>query len=587
MAGRMVKKHLLGIVLLFGSIAPGGLSAGNLERVLMPGDVIAAHAKTESNCSACHQAFDKSSQSALCGNCHKDIAADIRARKGFHGRAGRQECKSCHTDHKGRTARIVKLDTKTFRHDQTDFILSGGHKTAACTACHVKPAKYRDAPSACIACHRKDDAHKASLGTDCARCHGSEDWKQARFDHAGAGFTLRGRHATVECVGCHVGPLDQQKLPQTCVGCHKADDAHKGGLGATCGNCHTESGWRETRFDHSKTGYPLLGRHLQADCSGCHRTPNVYQGAAKTCMGCHKSDDRHLGTLGTDCQACHQPQAWKPARGFDHAKTRFPLIGKHQQAACLGCHAAPDRYHDTARACVDCHRKDDTHKGRNGDQCASCHDAKSWTTASFDHSRLTKFPLLGAHGRTACTSCHTGYLYKDKLDTRCIACHRDEDAHKGKLGESCERCHSAEDWKKAEVDHDATSFPLLGQHRSATCAACHKTQAFDETPEKCSGCHADDDVHQGRMGAQCETCHSARDWRLWDFDHAKRTSFAITGAHIVLKCESCHVLQKVNSLKLSDTCGSCHTGDDIHNGSFGMSCERCHSTTSFKDALKR
>ncbi|MFM6989652.1 MAG: hypothetical protein ACKOXG_13460, partial [Arenimonas sp.] len=68
MAGRMVKKHLLGIVLLFGSIAPGGLSAGNLERVLMPGDLIAAHAKTEPNCSACHQAFDKSSQSALCGN---------------------------------------------------------------------------------------------------------------------------------------------------------------------------------------------------------------------------------------------------------------------------------------------------------------------------------------------------------------------------------------------------------------------------------------------------------------------------------------------------------------------------------------
>jgi hypothetical protein len=575
---------------LFATILMAGCTmalASDLEKVLMPGEVIAAHAKTESTCSACHQAFKKASQSALCGSCHKDVAADVRAGKGFHGKAGRQECKSCHTDHKGRAAKIVKLDTKTFRHDQTDFNLAGAHKTAVCTACHAKPAKFRDAPSACVACHRKEDAHKAALGTDCARCHNTADWKQARFDHAGTGFILRGKHATAQCSACHAGPLAQQKLADTCIGCHRPDDVHKGTMGPSCSNCHVETGWRETRFDHSKTGYPLLGRHLQAECSGCHKTPNVYRGAPKACISCHKADDRHAGTLGTDCQSCHQPQAWKPSRGFDHARTRFPLIGKHQQAACLGCHAAPDKYHNTPQACIDCHRKDDTHKGRNGIQCASCHDAKSWKTTSFDHARLTKFPLLGAHGRTACTSCHKGDLYKDKLDMRCVACHRSEDPHKGKLGESCERCHAAENWKTVKVDHDATAFPLIGQHRTASCSACHKTALYTDAPKKCAGCHAEQDVHKGRMGSQCETCHSARDWRLWDFDHAKRTSFALTGAHTTLKCEACHNSQANVNLDLPNMCGSCHTGDDIHNGSFGVNCARCHTTASFSEALKQ
>jgi hypothetical protein len=561
-------------------------SAAGLETVLMPGEVVQAHAKTESTCSACHQTFDKAAQPKLCMACHKEIASDVKARRGFHGRLTSSACRTCHTEHKGRQFNIVKLDAKTFRHDQTDFVLLGAHKTTTCNFCHLPNKKFRDAPSACIGCHRKDDFHKATMGSDCAKCHSSTDWKQARFNHADTGFILRGKHSTAKCAACHTPALGQSKLVKECVGCHKGDDVHKGSMGPACSSCHSENSWRETRFDHSKTGFALTGKHLDTQCTGCHKQANVFRGAPTQCFGCHQSDDMHKGSLGNDCKACHQPQAWKPSRGFDHAKTRFPLIGKHRDAACLGCHKTPTHFRGIAGKCIDCHLKDDTHKGKNGSECASCHSAESWKTSSFDHSRMTKFPLLGGHGKISCQSCHKGDLHKEKLDMRCVSCHRVKDPHKGRLGDKCDGCHNSELWTKVQVDHNLTAFPLLGQHRITECKSCHVDQTFRGTPTACIACHKKNDKHSGGFGERCDACHSARDWRLWEFDHDKKTQFALLGAHSSLKCESCHNNSRGRHIALSKACGSCHSGDDIHNGSFGMQCDRCHNSTSFKDIAR-
>ena len=46
--------------------------------------------------------------------------------------------------------------------------------------------------------------------------------------------------------------------------------------GIDCGNCHTPASWQMTGgktgqgFDHSRTGFPLTGRHDSAACNQCH-----------------------------------------------------------------------------------------------------------------------------------------------------------------------------------------------------------------------------------------------------------------------------------------------------------------------------
>ena len=67
-----------------------------------------------------------------------------------------------------------------------------------------------------------------------------------------------------------------------------------------------------------------------------------------------------------------------------------------------------------------------------------------------------------------------------------------------------------------------TSFPLLGLHRLVSCAQCHATLALTGA-DSVHRCHTHDDVHHGGLGSKCESCHSANDWALWRFDHAKQT----------------------------------------------------------------
>src|SRR3990172_8460265 len=188
------------------ALTPAATMAVDVERFLMPGPLIQGHAKYERECARCHEAFRKGAQRTLCLNCHKDIAADVAAARGFHGRSKdvkETECKRCHTDHKGRGADIVRLDREVFDHTVTDFRLEGAHKKVACTQCHATKAKYRDAPSTCIGCHKAHYPHRGRLGEACADCHGQQTWGGGKFNHDATKFPLRGKHRKVTCASCH------------------------------------------------------------------------------------------------------------------------------------------------------------------------------------------------------------------------------------------------------------------------------------------------------------------------------------------------------------------------------------------------
>ena len=65
-------------------------AAFTLKSLIMPGQVIAAHASIEDKCESCHESDDTKKQAELCYVCHKEIRADHVSKSGLHGRDRRR-----------------------------------------------------------------------------------------------------------------------------------------------------------------------------------------------------------------------------------------------------------------------------------------------------------------------------------------------------------------------------------------------------------------------------------------------------------------------------------------------------------------
>lgn len=498
--------------------------AASIESLISPGKLIKGHAKFDHQCSKCHDRFHRTRQRVLCLDCHKEIRKDINDHTGYHGRMPtirHQACKSCHTDHKGRNADIVKLDKLTFDHSFTDFKLRGQHSKVACGECHKRGKKYSKAPHACYSCHANDSPHT------------------------------------------------EKKMGKSFK---------------KCGSCHNANHWRSVKFDHDKTRFRLTGGHRKVACSSCH-VNEQYVKTPKTCYACHQLDDVHQGSNGTNCKKCHTTKSWKKLSFNHNTDTDFPLRGRHADVACEDCHTKDPYKVKIKSTCISCHRHDDKHAGRFGPKCQNCHNASSWSKILFDHDE-TKFKLKGKHVHVECTACHkqNANVYKVKLKMNCYSCHKLDDVHKGQLGKHCENCHSENGWrKKVRFDHDLTKFPLIGLHAVVPCEECHLSSSYKDAPMACYSCHKKDDTHKGKLGQNCDLCHTPNSWKVWRFDHNTQTQFKLTGKHKDVHCYSCHSVAVKKIESTPRTCINCHSADDVHNGEFGPRCDRCHTTTSFKD----
>jgi hypothetical protein len=508
---RHVRPFLALVAVMLGSLASQGVLAASIETLIMPGKLTSAHAKYEGQCSQCHDRANRDRQAALCMNCHKDVAADVRAHAGFHGRLpaiDSAQCKACHTEHIGRDADIVRLTRPTFDHSKTDFALAGAHAAVDCSACHRPGRKFRETPSGCVDCHKSADPHGGKLGPSCGSCHDTSTWAKARFDHDRTKFVLRDAHRSVTCAACHAGNR-YAGTPTACASCHSPDDVHRGARGPDCASCHTTIAWKTSKFDHAgEAHFPLVGAHAQLGCQACHRTPNLKDPLPRDCVGCHRADDAHATRFGAACEKCHGNSAWQPAT-FDHARDgRFELVGSHAKLACNACHTSVIAQQKLATDCNSCHRTNDAHAGRLGTDCARCHGVDGWRKdVNFDHD-LTQYPLVGLHVAVPCHACHASPAFKGTPGD-CNGCHQRDDRHQGALGKDCESCHSPNGWSLWKFDHGkVTRFALTGAHASVTCAGCHT-----QPPERvklsgdCESCHSKDDVHLGQYGRQCQRCH--------------------------------------------------------------------------------
>jgi len=292
--------------------------------------------------------------------------------------------------------------------------------------------------------------------------------------------------------------------------------------------------------------------------------------------------------------------AAKSQNVFEKLVMPGPLIEGHAKLEkdCMQCHAPFARQAQTAQ-CLACHKETAAdrqgHKGFHGRQaaaakqeCRYCHvdhkgrgaDIIQFDRETFDHV-FTDFELKGAHASVRCDKCHAATAKFRKVSTICFDCHKANDPHKGRLGQKCEGCHSETSWARVkEFDHNTTKFPLLGAHKRVACAICHVGERYTGIATTCVGCHQIQDVHAGRYGAKCESCHDQDRWNVVArFNHDK-TRFPLRGGHVKVKCDACHT----GSLKekLATTCVSCHRKDDPHRGQLGDRCEKCHQDTAWR-----
>ncbi len=347
----------------------------------------------------------------------------------------------------------------------------------------------------------------------------------------------------------------------------------------------------------------LISGHedLEGDCNNCH-TNFDQSNQNPLCLDCHeeiaadinKNSSYHgLNTEieGTHCRTCHTDHQGRDAdvvqldkESFRHELTNYPLEGKHQNLSCTQCHEGNDGFRLEKYECNDCHKLQDPHKGELGTECKDCHTTSSWRKTDFNHDE-TDFVLEHKHSEVGCTSCHFNNNYEN-APKLCVDCHTNEDIHQNRFGSECEQCHSSVGWDESSFDHNQESdFKLKNRHQKVACKLCHKqSQTKKIQPENCNSCHASDDIHAGRNGTECESCHSEKGWADTLFDHDRETNFVLKGKHKQLICESCHHTE-MGTRSTSRVCYDCHKNDDSHANSLGKNCGQCHSESKWNKSV--
>ncbi len=606
---------IVAVVTLLGitgvAFAGGGamFTPGSLNAVPgAPMGGITSHSEIQ-QCGTCHAApWDTDTMADRCLACHADITAQLQDPTSLHSivRFGETDlnCRTCHTEHHGPTASLTRIPPGWDPHEQLGFSLKS-HRLRMdgtpfeCKDCHINGYSGPFDQAICADCHLKVDQvfaqeHFLTFGTDCQACHDGIDTHGSNFDHNEVPFHLVGIHALTACSECHVNArnlADLQATAQDCYSCHAKDDQHEGRFGTKCGVCHTPEGWgKSAQFDHDLASFKLRGLHLKVACADCHKN-NVYKGIPSDCFSCHEQDDKHNGEFGPQCELCHVAEGWN--RAVDHSKFAFKLDGKHTTVACEACHIDA-LFIGTPMDCASCHKKDDAHAGRFGDQCGDCHTTENWTSATFDHNSVSF--KLNAHQTKSdgtafvCKDCHVKNYASPFDQNICANCHlRDNQAfaaeHILTFWTNCMACHDGIDSHGSNFNHNRVPFNLVGKHALTACSKCHlndRTIAdMQATPQQCYTCHQKDDFHNGQFGQDCAACHAPDGWKPAHVDHSK-FAFHLDGQHATVACENCHKNGIFKGTPMD--CASCHIDDDAHGGTLGTQCESCHTPDGWKPA---
>ena len=297
-----------------GILSPGGLHAGGDGGVAMGG--VASHAQLSRQCARCHAPPVGDERMAdRCLACHVDVRAELGDTTALHGiLPDGNQCLRCHVEHRGPTAVLTDFSGEGFAHERLGFSLTAHRELAdgsafTCSSCHAGET-FRFAEARCAQCHGEYQAqftaaHVRDWGRACTACHDGVD-RFTDFRHDTVAFRLTGRHVPVPCASCHT-PVRAvaafADAPETCIGCHRPDDPHRGQYGTDCAACHNTGNWNDAEFDHT---FPLdHGGEGVIECRTCHQEMPSFR--TYTCYACHDAAEmraEHIDEGFRDIRNC-------------------------------------------------------------------------------------------------------------------------------------------------------------------------------------------------------------------------------------------------------------------------------------------
>ena len=245
------------------------------------------------SCIGCHNEGQMRDLSQACQDCHREPTT--------HAGVFEQNCAACHTPLGWQPA---QLDEQPFEHATNTIFNLNLHKLdyqgnpLSCQSCHGESGRQTAGMQSCIDCHAQADPpfmlnHQAQFGSSCLDCHDGVD-RLSGFSHEQV-FMLDGKHAEIECLGCHTDEAGSPRFrgtPTECAQCHAEPQIHTGAFGLQCQYCHTAQAWspaslRQHTFPIS---HGIEQDNPPTDCQTCHPANYVEY----TCYGCHEHQPQEI-----------------------------------------------------------------------------------------------------------------------------------------------------------------------------------------------------------------------------------------------------------------------------------------------------
>lgn len=313
-------------------------------------------------------------------------------------------------------------------------------------------------------------------------------------------------------------------------------------------------------FDHSTTGFLLVGGHATAACETCH-VGGVFKGTPRNCDGCHALGRRIVATpkstshLVTDapCDSCHFNTSTFLGARYNH--------GTATPGQCTTCHngrtvtGRPSTHNIgfmLTNSCDNCHRTYSffpaswNHVGVTPGSCenAGCHLPG---TGNRYYRSAAALPLGKTHmnftltATQSCDACHNfvrwtpaGHMPVTGL---CTTCHDNAQAQGKPAGhlattDECGQCHfyTVGSWLPALGGF--TSPPHIPVPAGIACRNCHSSPGgpaihgaalhayLGGVAGGCAACHISPTTpagisagqqtrrsHDGSSGSNCTGCH--------------------------------------------------------------------------------
>jgi hypothetical protein len=350
-------------------------------------------------------------------------------------------------------------------------------------------------------------------------------------------------------------------------------------------------------FDHTTTGFPLIGTHVYVPCAACHINGR-YETTPTKCFGCHNgmTAPGAASLLGVHpvttnyCEGCHLTTTWRDYRFIDHTQALAPCANCHNGKIAEGKNPG---HPITNAACNVCHFNTATWSGSKSTPGTTAMISPAATTtatrASGGATASTVATTAAASGMVNAASTRPDHT---RFVSGCVTCHNDHTAA-GKPANHvptttpCETCHkSTRTFAGARMNHAGIVTNCTQCHNgsvapgkppqhiaaNAGCETCHKsTMTFAGArvdhavlTGPCASCHngvtaEGKPPHHLVTTASCDSCHRSMLWTPVTYRHI---SPAYVNHGPGLDCNSCHigntqaVAWKFPAFKLS--CAGCH-----------------------------